>query len=361
MMLDSPVHSDDTSTTSITPSTATRPELVVQDAIVRPAVSTLEELHAALRAVEARENPDVTVSLSELRVTPHGTLLVPNVPGEFALTDWSRSQLESRLGVRWNRWFAPVSPEEGAAEINTRLSRSPGLVKLRTTRPGDAGYGVLRAFVSDSYVPFPDSALAELLSEVLSAARYEVRRVTLTSKTVSYVLSLGQIFRPGGDAKVGDVRGGIIVRNSGVGFASLLVTSHLERLVCTNGMVVPVEDPVLIACIHRGVSIDKVRERLAERARAIGGVLKQGADRLLLSRRYPIEHRERIFLELLKRARLPKKLAPSLEAAYLREPEETVFGIVQAATLAAQELAPEERLDLERAASGYLAALKLPS
>ena len=360
MILDASVHSEHAAS-PVSSGASSRAELVVQDPVIYPAASTLEELHAALRALEARENPDVTVSLSELRVTPHGTLLVPNLPGEFGLTDWSRGQLESKLGVRWSRWFAPVSPEEGAAEINTRLSRSPARVKLRTTRPGDVGCGVLRAFVSESYSPFPDSALAELLSEVLSAARYEVRRVAITSRSVSYVLSVGEIFRPGGDAKVGDVRGGIIVRNSGVGFASLLVTSHLERLICSNGMVVPVEDPVLIACVHRGVSVDKVRERLAERARAIGGVLREGGERLLLSRRHRIDDRAQVFAELLKRARLPKKLVPSLEAAYLREPEETVFGIVQAATRAAQELAPEERLDLERAASGYLAGLALPS
>lgn len=360
MTLDISAHSEQAATPMLS-GPAPRAELVVQDPVIHPAVSTLEELHAALRAIEARENPDVTASLSELRVTAHGTLLVPNLPGEFALTDWSRRQLEHKLGVRWSRWFARVSPEEGAAEINTRLSRSPGRLKLRTTRPGDVGCGVLRAFVSESYSPFPDSALAELLSEVLSAARFEVRRVTITSRSVSYVISTGDVFRPGGDAKVGDVQGGIIVRNSGVGFASLLVTSHLERLICTNGMVVPVEDPVLIACVHRGVSVDKVRTRLAERARAIGGVLKQGAERLLLSRRHRIEDRERVFEELLKRARLPKKLVPSLEAAYLCEPEETVFGVVQAATRAAQKLAPEERFDLERAASGYLAELALPS
>lgn len=361
MTTDASVHSNNHSDARLPSDALSRGQLAVSDPIIRPKVSTLSELQAALRALEARENPDASVALSELRVTVHGTLLVPNLEGEFTMTDWSRGQLEAKLGVRWARWFGPVSPEEGAAEINTRLSRSSGRVKLRTTRPVEGSCGVLRAFVSESYSPFPDSVLSELLSEVLSAARCEVRRVTITSRTVSYVLSTGVVFRPGGDAKVGDVRGGIIVRNSGVGYASLLVTSHLERLICTNGMVVPVEDPVLIACVHRGVSVDKVRTRLSERARAIGGAWKQGAERLLESRRHRIENRKEVFLELLKRARLPKKLAPSLETAYLREPEETAFGIVQAATRAAQELAPEERLDLERSASSYLAELSLPS
>lgn len=337
------------------------PRALAESEVIRPSVRTLSELHAALRAIEADENPDVTLPLSELRVTAHGTVLVPGL-GEFVMTDWSRSQLETKLGVRWDRWFALVSREEGAAEINTRLSRHGERVKLRTTRPGRQAPGtpgVLRAFVSERYSAFQDSVLAELLAEVLDAADHEVRRVTITRRTVSYVLTIGDAFRPGGDAQVGDVRGGIIVRNSGVGYASLLVTSHLERLICTNGMVAPIDDPILIACVHRGVSALKIRERLVERARAIGGALREGAERLVASRRLRIGDREAVFRELLEMAQLPKKLLASLEVAYAREPEETAFGIAQAATRASQDLDPEARLSLERAASGYLAGLAL--
>ncbi len=335
------------------------PPTLAASGVIHPSVHTLSELHAALRAIEASENPDMTLPLKDLRATERGTLVVPGL-GEFMLTDWSRSQLETKLGVRWDRWFALVSREEGAAEINTRLSRSTERVKLRTTRPEPntpGTPGVLRAFVTERYSPFQDSVLAELLSDVLDAADHEVSRVSITPRTVSYVLTIGDAFRPGGDAQIGDVKGGIIVRNSGVGFASLLVTSHLERLICTNGMVVPVEDPILIACVHRGVSVEKIRERLVERARAIGGALREGAERLLASRRYRVVDREAVFRELLKRAQLPKKLVLQLEAAYAREPEDTAFGMVQAATRASQDLVPEARLALERAASGYLAEL----
>ena len=327
--------------------------------IIRPAVETLEELHAALSAIEAKENPDITVPLRDLRVTEEGTVLVPGF-GPFVLTDWSRAQLESRLGIRWERWFALVSRAESAEEINTRLTRSRELVKLRTTKSQTGGSGepgVLRAFVTQSYTPFADSVLAEMLMDVFAAAKYAVRRVTITARTVSYVLDVGGVFRPGGDAQVGDVRGGVIVRNSGVGYASLLVTSHLERLICTNGMVVPIEDPILLACVHRGVSAEKIRERLAERARAIGGAFAEGARRLLESRRHRVADRDAVFHELLRRAQLPKKLTLALEAAFAREPEETAFGIAQAATRAAQDLQPEARLALERAASNYVTAL----
>ena len=47
--------------------------------------------------------------------------------------------------------------------------------------------------------------------------------------------------------------GGILVRNSGVGFASLLMTLHLTRLVCKNGMTAPLPDALLLKRRHRAL------------------------------------------------------------------------------------------------------------
>ncbi len=213
---------------------------------------------------------------------------------------------------------------------------------------------VLRAFVTPSYTPFSDAALAALLSDVLGDTEHRVARVSMTDMTVSYALYIGRPVRPGGDAKVGDLQGGIFVRNSGVGYASLVVTSHLMRLICLNGMLMPVKEPVLVACVHRGVDVDRVRERLAERAKGIGGAFTEGAQRLLSGRRHEVLDREVAFLDILKRARVARRHLPVIEAAYQREPESSAFGIVQAVTRAAQDFEPEPRYELERAATGYL-------
>jgi hypothetical protein len=328
--------------------------------IAIPKVKTLGELHSALRLIESRENADAVLPLSELRVNDHGLMTIPG-HGGFALTAWARRQLAERLGIKWDKWFALLAGAERAAEINLRLGRSTDRVRVRTATFKDAESGdevpVLRAFVTPSYSVFSDALLVEMLSDVIGGSELAVARLTVTDMTVTYGIAVGRPFRPGGDGRVGDIQGGILVRNSGVGYAGLNVSAHLERLICLNGMLVPVKDPTLIACIHRGVDPAKIRANLAERAREIGGAFAQGAERLLEGRRYRVENREEVFLSLLKRARIPKKQLDVLEAAYQREPEASAFGIVQAITRAAQEFAPELRYELERAATAYLAEL----
>ena len=318
---------------------------------------TLTDVAEEFRALEAREHPDVVLEMRELRMTDVGAIAVPG-HGDFMPTDWARRQLAVSLGIRWEKWFGTVTGEERASEINTRLARNAGRVRLRTMRTSDADAPkeVLRAFVSASYAPVSDARFAELLAEALGDAPHSVVRPAVTDRSTSYVIALDRIYRPGGDRKIGDLRGGLIVRNSGVGYASLVVAMHLERLICTNGMEVPVEDNVLIACVHRHVSEDKIRARLAERGKQIGGVLEQGAERLLRSRERVVsdDEREEAFLALLKRARLPKTHLTALEAAYGIEPEASAFGIVSATTRASQAFAPEDRFALERAATSYL-------
>lgn len=323
-------------------------------------VKTLSDLYAALQLIESRENDDAVLPLSELRVNDHGLMTIPG-HGGFVLTTWARRQLAERLGIKWDRWFALLASAERAAELNLRLGRSTDRVRVRTATFRDAESGdevpVLRAFVTPSYSTFSDALLVEMLSDVIGGNDLAVARLTVTDMTVTYGIAVGRPFRPGGDSRVGDIQGGILVRNSGVGYASLNVAAHLERLICLNGMLVPVKDPTLIACIHRGVDPAKIRAKLAERAREIGGAFRLGAERLLEGRRYGVENREEVFLSLLKRARIPKKQLEVLEAAYQREPEASAFGIVQAATLAAQGFAPELRYELERTATVYLAEL----
>lgn len=322
---------------------------------------TLGELHALLSAIESRENEDAVLPLSDLKVNDHGLMTIPG-HGGFALTEWAKKQLAARLGVQWDRWFALLGGAERAAELNLRLGRSKEQVRLRTATYRDEEHGndvpVLRAFVTPSYSPVSDALLAEMLSDVLGGGDSAISRVTVTDMTVTYALQVGNRFRPGDDRQIGDLQGGILVRNSGVGYAGLNVAAHLERLICLNGMMVPVKDPVLLACIHRGIDAGKLRAKLAERAHGIGGAFSRGAERLLEGRRYRVDDREAVFLALLSRARLPRKRLDALEAGYQREPDPTAFGIVQAVTRASQDFAPEARYDLERAATGYLAGLR---
>lgn len=254
-----------------------------------PPVRTLPELADA----ERQERPDEVLPIGELRMEEDGRLRVPGT-GAFSLTPWARGQLAERLGIRWDKWFSSVTESERAEEVNLRLRRGGLRVRLRTADVQDPESGrafpVLRALLTPSYSAFSDAAVAADLAEVFRGASLPVRRVAYTDMTLSYAVSVGDPFRPGGDARVGDLQGGVIVRNSSVGYASLKASAYLLRLVCLNGMTVPVRDHALISAVHRG-RMEAVRARLAENARRMGGLMAEGGERLLSARRAPVADR----------------------------------------------------------------------
>ncbi len=323
-------------------------------------VRTLPELAERFTAEESADNPDVTLALRDLRLSPDGTLAVPGL-GDFTFTDWSRRQCASLLGLRWDKWFENAGPRDQADELNRRFARGVGSVKLRTRRAIDSPEpGLVRAIVSPGYSAIPDAEVAGLLAQALAPSDHAQRliRCDVTDRTASYVVAVGEPYKMGGPGDVGDVWGGLLVRNSGVGFASLFISLHLTRLLCRNGMTAPMPEALLLKRCHRGLDMGKLKDILIERLGDLPGKLRQGAEILRRGRTQLVSNVETELRSLLTTARLPLRLLPELVAAYREEPEETAFGVSQAVTLAAQRFTPEERVALERATGSYLASEK---
>jgi hypothetical protein len=146
----------------------------------------------------------------------------------------------------------------------------------------------------------------------------------------------------------------VLIRNSGVGFASLIATLHLVRLACTNGLVCPVDDPIALRQPHRAFDEQRLIAKLTSGFANLPGRLADGARRLAAARGLVVSDPLVELMRLLRDAHLPQRLLPQLESAYALEPEATAFGISQAATRASQKLTPEERFELDRAAGLYL-------
>jgi hypothetical protein len=252
-----------------------------------------------------------------------------------------------------------------AEEMNRRFARATGTVRLRTSRlaepiaaPDRGVDGVLRAFVSPGYSAVADSRVARMLLEALSAhGEHDFRliRIDLTTRSVSYVVRIGEPYQKGQGGNVGEVWGGILIKNSGVGFASLVIVMHLTRLVCLNGMVAPLPDAVLLRRRHRGIEDGALRGLLGEKLVDLPDRLHHGQRRLVAAEGHVVEDVEAEIRALLRTRALPQKLLPAILDAYRKEPRATAFGVSQALTLAAQGFAPEERLELEEAAGAYLA------
>lgn len=326
-----------------------------------PEVHTLDELHREFLERESLENPDVVVPMRALRLTDVGTLAVPGL-GAFAFTDWSKHQLSSIVGVRWDRWFARMNAEEQSTEVNKRLWSNGGSLRVRTSAHAlvtNGTEGTLNALVSPTFTPLPDAQMLGLLAELLRTVEPSLRvlRHAFTDKTTTYVLGVGAPFRPGDDHDVGDIWGGLTVRNSGVGFAAAMILASFERLLCKNGMTAPVPGARLLRRAHRSFDLGKLRELLAERLRELPGKLGRAGEVLVAAHRERVDEARPAFQALLRLARMPLRLLPQLEAAYEAEPrlQGTRFGISQAATRAAQDLSPEERFELEQAAGDWIA------
>lgn len=189
--------------------------------------------------------------------------------GQFVFTDWSQRQCSTLLGVRWDRWFENCSSSELAVDVNRRFARARGSIRLRTVRARDAEPGVdviLRAFVSPGYTAIADSRVASLMETALTPMETDlpIIRVDQTDRSTTFVVGVGKPYRIGGPGNVGDVWGGLLIRNSGVGFASLLISMHLTRLLCKNGMVAPLHDAIVVRKRHRFFDDGKLRGVLAE-------------------------------------------------------------------------------------------------
>ncbi len=325
----------------------------------RPNYFTISDLAEQLAVEEAQHNPDLDVAVNVLTMTPNGTLAVP-VLGEMAMTDWSKGQFAKMLGVSWDRWFEGARSDERADEVNRRLSRASGSIRLRTTKMVPEGIdaaGTVRAVVSREYTPIPDTMITTIVRDTLVGVEDEARiiRHHLTPLTTTFVVRLGKAFRPGGPGNVGDVWGALHVRNSGVGYTKLVVSLFLHRLACKNGMVVPLMDSELIRARHRWLDTSEIRAALVGGLQGIGDRLHRGAEVLGYSAHYQVEDVEAQVRGLLREAVLPARLVPEIMAAYAREPHPSRFGVSQALTLAAQDQTSELRYDLERAAGVYLA------
>ena len=82
------------------------------NSFVHPSKS-LSDLIGRFQDLESLDNDDTVLDLNTLRMADNGNIAIPSL-GEYALTDWSRKQVSSLVGVMWDRWFATAAPIEQA-------------------------------------------------------------------------------------------------------------------------------------------------------------------------------------------------------------------------------------------------------
>jgi len=317
---------------------------------ILPAKGNIGDLAMALKSHESKFNDDAIFNLNELNFTSRLSLEIPG-RGSFNLTPWARRQAASILGVKWDRWFENADLDEQSFLLNMRLRRAAQEVKLRTH--GDT----LAAIVSPGYTPIDDSDIATLINEVLPLdCPAEIMKACITDKTVSYSISLTNKKTVGG--KVGDVIPGLYIQNSGVGYCSLKMYLMVTRLVCSNGMTLPIAQHMLLRKKHTKGIAEGLFEEISSQCADITRKIDLGLQNIEDAQIIHVNNPEAEVTRLLKDNGLPQKMIPMVMEAWSREPLNNKFGVSQALTdnrmIIENNLEPETAEVLQRVAGKYL-------
>lgn len=317
---------------------------------ILPVKGNIGDLAMALKTHESVYNPDAVFNLNELNFSSRLSLEIPG-RGSFNLTPWARRQAASILGVKWDRWFENADMEEQAFLLNIRLKRANQDVKLRTYND------TLAAIVSPGYTPIDDSSIATILNEVLPLdCPAEIMKSSVTDKTISYTISLSDKKTVGG--KVGDVIPGLYIQNSGVGYCSLKMYFMVTRLVCSNGLCLPIAQFMLLRKKHTKGIADGLFDEISSQCFDITGKINNGLKNIEDAQIIQVNNPEAEVTRLLKDNGLPQKMIPMVMEAWNREPLSNKFGISQALTdnrmIIENNLEPETAEILQRLAGSYL-------
>jgi hypothetical protein len=152
----------------------------------------------------------------------------------FTPSHLTHQQIATGIGIpqRYYDKLRNDAPNLFLDNVNHWFHKEPNRRMIRTMETS------ARAWLSDRYRRIDHEMITEAVFPVIMNAGGDVqmRSMDVTDDR----LYLKAIFpKVEGEVKVGDVvRGGIVITNSEVGLGALEIRPFIERLVCTNGMVV---------------------------------------------------------------------------------------------------------------------------
>jgi hypothetical protein len=273
----------------------------------------------------------------------------------LALTPWALGQLCHQLGLPaayvkkcpaflqdqnvnyWNRYH------ETGRQL-TRADHAPDAAWLLRCKGGS-----VRGVLSPKYARLDNTQLLEALFPLLAATRYQVGLVQLTPESFHLRLVDQRIAR---DVLPGDrLLIGIHLANSEVGLRAVTVDACVYRLVCLNGLIRRVNEKSLMRQRHIHIADTRFKEILARAIQEAVTVAAGFIEQMARAVKMPVPDPENAILALGQLWNLPQQTQEYVRFALLGEPmrgqQETLYGLVNALTRAAQRLSIEERFELE--------------
>jgi hypothetical protein len=302
-----------------------------------------------------------------------GRLVLPDVyaadlPQRLLASPWATGQLCRQLGIPtgyfqscpphlqesqfdWWKRYALAHDEDGTPRHDLLEGHERWLLR---------GKGLaLRGVLSSRYARLDNGQLLDCLLPLVDE-RFRVSWSALTAESFHLRLvdpALSRDVLPGDRLYVG-----LHVGNSEVGKRSVSIDAILFRVLCSNGLIRVVAGQGLLRQRHVSFDPPRFRERLSK---AISAALLEGAaflERLAGTALIVVPDVDAALNGLGERWGLSLPLRQTVRLHLLASPashQERLWGLVNALTLSAQGLPPDDRYDLE-AKAGWLAEHGLP-
>lgn len=183
---------------------------------------------------QSNQKKDLVADTTLMRVGTDAKTLTLEETGEFQLNDLAHRQIGTRLKIpaAYYDRLRTSHPDLLADNINYLFQQEPEKRMVRTLD------GKARAFLSNRYHRIDNDVVLGMAIRTLQETNLDlnVASAEVTERRLYLKVTFPQVEA---EVKVGDVmRSGILISNSEVGLGSYQVAPFLERLICTNGMVV---------------------------------------------------------------------------------------------------------------------------
>lgn len=303
---------------------------------------------------------------------------LPTLDGlAMPLTPWAHSQLAARVGVPLKYYQRMQQEQPGLLidNVSTWWKAEPDNRLIRSVRPtfrDASGLNLLphtvRGYLSDTYRTLDNT---DLLPVVLKEAEAVGAQVLSTSlDTERFYIKLVSP-RLEGEIKRGDiVQAGAIISNSEVGDGKLAIQPFMYRLECTNGMV----SMTKFARVHLGSRMDVgvlARDTIDTSNRAVWLQVRdwlrhafstQNLEEAIAafkgSMGVPVQPKAKLAVaNVARNSQLTPVEADAVLERYLRQNDDTMFGLVNAVTYVAHGggLSYRRQVELEQAGGQLLA------
>jgi hypothetical protein len=212
----------------------------------------------------------------------------------------------------------------------------------------------LRALLTDRYAPLDNRVLVDALCKALPPS-LEIQWLSLDDEAFHLRLidsSLAREVLPGDP-----LMAGIHVSNSETGKRSLTIDSVLYRQVCTNGLIRLVKGKSILSQRHVAVSPPHFNALLREALPSALAAAEAFAGLMADAVKQPLNDVQAEINGLKQHWHLSQSFAEQIEVSLQKErsdQQETVFGLVNAVTHAAQSLDAEARYEMEVLAGSLL-------